>query len=124
VVNKSPPIWSASQLSSYTLPPLNSKLFGGFQVIDYRLKQDFPGDSKMHSYIDFAFGSDTGYLAGVHRFSVWTDSKDDGKVVIEYEDTAFNPKVDKPLLPDLLLKFHLVYAMVLFREGVSNVLRS
>ena len=124
MVNQSPPIWSASQLSSYTLPLLNSKLFGGFQVIDYRLKQDFPDDSKTHSYIDFAFGSDTGYLAGVHRFSVWTDSKDDRKVVIEYEDTAFNPKVDKPLLPDLLLRFHLVYAMVLFREGVLNVLRS
>jgi hypothetical protein len=120
-MNVTPSIWSASQLSIETLPPLHSKLFGGFQVLDRQLEQKYSDKRNTHSYIDFAFGSDTGYLAGVHRFSVWRNAGEDGKVLVEYEDTAFNPKVNKPLLPDVLLQFHLIYAMVLFREGVMKV---
>ncbi|KAF2800708.1 hypothetical protein K505DRAFT_320243 [Melanomma pulvis-pyrius CBS 109.77] len=123
-MNVSPPIWSVSQLSEQTLPPLHSKLFGGFQVVDCKLEQESPDSTKRQSYIDFAFGSDTGYLAGVHRFSVWRDVRShDDMVLVEYSDTAFNPTVNKPLMPNVLLQFHLIYAMVLFREGVSKMVQ-
>jgi hypothetical protein len=90
--------------------------------------------SQTDSYIDFAFGSDDGFIAGVHRFSVSRnndhkeeedhDSKNTMSVTIEFAHKGCNPKEDKPLKPDVLQTLHLWYAMLLFREGVAEVMKA
>lgn len=81
------------------------------------------------SYIDYVFGSDQGPLAGVHRFSVTSNGNaehSDGtrSVTIEFAHTGCNPQVNERLKPEILQSFHLAYAMMLFREGVAEVLKA
>jgi hypothetical protein len=123
-------IWSAAQLSPNALPPKNSLLFGVFRVVDSDI-ESADASSQTYSYIDFAFGSDDGFIAGVHRFSVTCDANNDAAyekdekktkgVTIEFAHSGCNPKQNKPLKPDFLQTFHLWYAMLLFREGVAEV---
>ncbi|KAF2853060.1 hypothetical protein T440DRAFT_505954 [Plenodomus tracheiphilus IPT5] len=117
-------VWSTSQLSNQTLSPLHALLFGAFRVVDSKL-------SEAESYIDFAFGSDSGGLVGVHRFSVSEDSQVPEtplagmrSVRIEFAHSGCNPKENKPLGPEVLQTLHLWYAMLLFREGVAEVMKS
>jgi hypothetical protein len=129
-------IWSTSQLSVYKLPPPQALLFGVFRVVDSHVEIDAPQqqDSTTCSYVDFAFGSDDGFIAGVHRFSVTRtltmgveNEKDaDGtrNVTIEFAHSGCNPKENKPLKPDILQTLHLWYAMLLFREGVAEVTKA
>ncbi|KAF2712122.1 hypothetical protein K504DRAFT_426062 [Pleomassaria siparia CBS 279.74] len=123
-LNACPPIWSASQISSKTLPPLHTVLFSAFQVVDIHIEEPSPRSQKTHSCVDFAFGSDTFYIAGVHRFSVWRNAGVSESVKMEYSDTAFNPKAKQTLPSQTVWSFHLVYAMVLFREAVARVMRN
>ncbi|KAH7140913.1 hypothetical protein EDB81DRAFT_724228 [Dactylonectria macrodidyma] len=122
-----PQIWEVSQLSDNQLPPLYSELFGVFQVIDAQI------DPKSHlkdqqgrteSYIDFGFCSDLSRFAGVHRFSVVRsngESPSQQAVQIHLQSMTCNPMVNKPLAMQSMFKFHLAYAELLFREGVSQV---
>ena len=114
---------------------MHSMLFGAFRVIDRRVgdsvhsgvvhsesnsTENYDGS---HSYIDFAFGTEAGRLAGMHRFSILRNSADgDGKVTVESSDTALDPRAKRPLKPDLLVSFHRVYAMLLFRDGIRSVM--
>lgn len=76
-----------------------------------------------HSYIDFAYGSDDGVLAGIHRFSIHRDGgMDDGTIEVEFSSLSINPKGNPPGLA-ILGTFHRIYAMLLFREAVSNIVR-
>ena len=89
---------------------------------------EYKGES--HSYIDIAFGSETGRLAGMHRFSVFhnfgghdeENASERASVRLELSDTAFNPRAKGPLKPDVMMRFHMVYAMCLFKNGVRSVL--
>ncbi|KAF2794601.1 hypothetical protein K505DRAFT_360923 [Melanomma pulvis-pyrius CBS 109.77] len=129
-------IWSAAQISTHAAPPLHAVLFGAFRVVDCHFQNtcvpaslSAPASARGLSYIDFAFGSDDGGLAGVHRFSVVRDGAGDDVagaecVTIEFAHTGCNPKVDKPLGPYVLQSLHLLYAMLLFREGVVEVMRA
>ena len=88
--------------------------------------------AQSQSYVDFAFGSENGPIAGVHRFSVIRDGIVDGdgegieseNVTIEFAHVGCNPKENKPLKPDVLQTLHLWYAMLLFREGVAEVMKT
>lgn len=127
-------IWSQSELSRETLPPLHSVLFGVFRVAD----RDFRIGAPRHSYVDVAFGSENGYVAGVHRFSVRRegrggDGDGDGggigdggreeRVLIEFSCLGYSPKENTLLKLKAWQTFHLWYAMVLFREGVAEVMK-
>jgi hypothetical protein len=128
-------VWSPAELSSSEVPPLHTLLFGTFRVVDSRIQPrvSLQTSTQADSYIDFAFGSDDGFIAGVHRFSISrnSDSKeeieDDGtttSVTIEFSHKGCNPKEDKPMGPDFMQTLHLMYAMLLFREGVAEVIKA
>lgn len=74
------------------------------------------------SYIDFGFGSDQVGFAGAHRFSIVRSAGADETVRIHYHSTACNPKVNKPLGPGFMFRFHEAYGEFLFREGIAEVL--
>jgi hypothetical protein len=122
-------IWSTTQLSADELPPLHGLLFGVFRVVDSEIEVA-GASSQTYSYIDFAFGSDDGFIAGVHRFSMArevvdaTGEKEAGNktnVIIEFAHSGCNPRENKPLKPDFLQTLHLWYAMLLFKEGIAEV---
>ena len=127
-------VWSNTQLSAQKLPHPHSLLFGSFRVVDCQAGSSTTQlQSGAYSYIDFAFGSDDGFIAGVHRFSVASandelqikDDRDSTKTVtIEFAHSGCNPKENKPLKPDFLQTLHLWYAMLLFREGVAEVFKA
>ena len=119
-------------------------LFGAFQVVD----SSFPPGSNApdpvvsdevdpqartstaapnFSYIDFAFGSDDGYLAGVHRFRISREEnggeKGMGLVTIEFAHSGHKPRTKEPLGTGLIQDLHMFYSMVLFREGVAEILK-
>jgi hypothetical protein len=120
-------VWKLSQLKKDTAPPLDALLFGVFRVVD-RCIQESSSVQQEPSYIDFAFGFEGGNLAGVHRFSVKRtgDAEEVSgtiPVTIEFAHTGCNPQVNEPLKPEVLQTLHLAYAMLLFREGVAEVLK-
>lgn len=121
-------VWKLSQLKNDTAPPLHAVMFGVFRVVD-RCIQEIPSAQQEPSYIDFAFGFENGNLAGVHRFSVrrtggMEESTGTSSVIIEFAHTGCNPQVDEPLKPEVLQTLHLAYAMLLFREGVAEVMKA
>jgi hypothetical protein len=82
------------------------------------------GEFTSHSYVDLVFGSNSpkSGFAGVHRFSVRRalNAKMDS-TRIEYSHLSCNPTTNTALKPDFLQPLHKIYAMLLFREGVSRV---
>jgi hypothetical protein len=125
-------IWSVAQLSNHELQPLHTLLFGAFRVVDSHLEPRAAQQTSQQSqsYIDFAFGSDKGYIAGVHRFSVSRDGQstekneqDEGatNVTIEFAHAGCNPRENKPLKPDVIQTLHMFYSILLFMEGVAEV---
>jgi len=135
-------VWYTSEISQDRLAKPGTIYFGAFQVAD-RLVGDLQkaehqqskdeGDATQgnsidtsESYVDFVFGSDKGILRGVHRFSVLHDALKAAnsrtqEVVIRFSHTGCNPKETKRLVA--LKKFHILYAMLLFREGLAEVLK-
>jgi hypothetical protein len=100
--------------------------------IEHQATQQTPPHNQ--SYVDFVFGSDVGFIAGVHRFSVsqiGSNEESEERTAdstancrIEFAHLGCNPKEDKPLKPDVLQTLHLWYAMLLFREGVAEVMKA
>jgi hypothetical protein len=123
-------------LSAHELPPLQALLFGVFRVVDFHIEPQANQETsrQTYSYIDFAFGSDDGYIAGVHRFSVSRndlskeeteqDADSTASATIEFAHAGCNPRDNKPLKPEILQSLHMLYAMLLFREGVAEVLKA
>ena len=126
-------VWKAAEISAAELPPLNSVLFGAFRIIDISLSssshlqlETFEARS---SRVDIAYGSDNGFIAGVHRFSVSesegsADLRGNRHVAIDFDSTSCDPKENKQLGPDLLMTFHMLYAMLLFKEAVGSVVKT
>ena len=127
--------------------PLGSILFGTFQVLDANIRNNVPNghvdtnNDSPESYVDFGFGPARSSFAGFHRLSVTRLQPADEPISdvekpnpgAESTSTrmrltlscfACNPSEDKPLGSALFRTFHLNYAMLLFREGEGNVLRS
>ncbi|KAJ9617129.1 hypothetical protein H2200_000850 [Cladophialophora chaetospira] len=138
-------IWTRQELKTSRVPTLGSILFGAFQVIDASIIKQLPDeyvdtkDDRAESYIDFGFGSDRSSFSGFHRLSVRrlepfeeeisdiekpSSSAENSPTLIRLTLSCFacNPSLDRPMGSGLLRTFHLTYAMLLFREGVANVL--
>ncbi|KAF3046328.1 hypothetical protein E8E12_001589 [Didymella heteroderae] len=115
--------WTAEDIDEARVPPLHSVLFGAFRVVDSKWS-DYPGTSvktsrAQYSCIDLAFGSDDGFIAGVHRFSVSevegsTNIESKRLVSINFDHFSCNPKENKLLGPSVLQTFHLCV------EGVKS----
>lgn len=89
-----------------------------------------PSVSSTQSYVDYAFGSEDGLVAGVHRFTVFREAAgssrvDDDKenVTIEFACAAHSPKANSYFQSRMMSVFHVWYAKVLFREGVAEVMK-
>ncbi|KAI2615294.1 hypothetical protein GGR54DRAFT_306737 [Hypoxylon sp. NC1633] len=124
------PIWYVSQLSRSELPQLHTVVFGGFQVGSIQMRQPHDGDApgfNTESNIDFIYGKNTGEFAGAHRFSIIRPEKvrsgEMSKVCVRYASVSCNPMVNRPVKPEVLYTFHRTYGALLFREGVSQVMR-
>lgn len=130
-------IWNASELSEHTLPPLRSVLWGSFYVVDAQNAvsaaetRDKNDHKQMHKTtersIDFAFGSEQSRFAGAHRFSIIRNEpgSEEGRtrVCVRFDSMACNPTVNKGIGPTIIWKFHKAYAMLLYREAVSEMMR-
>lgn len=77
------------------------------------------------SFVDFAFGDCRGSFSGCHRFEVLREREDDseGEVKIVYSSIACNPMNQEHVFARWLGAFHVLYARVLFWDGVREVLR-
>ncbi|TEA17576.1 hypothetical protein C8034_v012256 [Colletotrichum sidae] len=115
-------IWHKSELSSRRLPSLGSIIFGAFQISNVQLVEA-DGPEQTESYIDVVYGSSQGRFAGAHRFSIVRDPTRPGQIRISFESTACNPTDNLPFAPAWAYAFHHVYATLLFRESVAEVLR-
>ncbi|KAH7390965.1 hypothetical protein DE146DRAFT_150438 [Phaeosphaeria sp. MPI-PUGE-AT-0046c] len=128
--------WSVDELPKHELPPLHSLLFGVWRMTDKHINNQASQNAQttQESYVDLAFGADDWNLAGVHRFIVSRDSSeskiqdqtsdDTVNVRIEFAHAGCNPRKDERLKPDFLEPLHNLYAILLFREGVAEVLKA
>lgn len=134
-------IWSKEQLNRNIILPLHAVVFGAFRVVDTHISnsrssavaqtipQSLSPKNDGYSFIDLVWGSEyKGVLAGVHRFSISHgvelkngDEKEDS-VIITFECTA-NSRDWAGVLGSTLMKFHILYSLWLFREGVAEVLK-
>ncbi|UZP35546.1 hypothetical protein NXS19_003362 [Fusarium pseudograminearum] len=123
-------LWSLQDIPEKNLLPINSVLFGVFQVLDshvFDLEITKNSTKQTESYVDFGFGSDSTGFAGVHRFTVVRQQADNNskeqQVQIHFQHMTCNPIVNKPLSPQWMLGFHEMYADYLFRDGVAEIKR-
>ena len=119
-------VWKTSEIESEKLLEVDSVLFGAFQLVGKQLAKEKGGES----HVDFAYGSSQRTFAGVHRFSVervnGKDGVDEGEedsVRLSMSCVTCNPKENRRVAPEWAGTFHRTYAMLLFREGVAEVVR-
>lgn len=117
-------LWQSVDLPEDRLPSLHSETYSAFQVIDIQLDNRFLKEHSGESHIDFGFGSDTTKFAGCHRFRVTRNPGDENVATISFDSAVGNPLTRTRTLPWGLGVFHLVYSDLLFREGVSEILRA
>jgi len=79
----------------------------------------------LENFVEVGFGDDRKSFAGMHRFEVSKRAAGQG-VVVGYSCCACNPKDDTPIYPwinrKFVAKFHGLYALLLFRDGIREVL--
>lgn len=130
-------IWNASEISDESLPPLHTVYFGQFRLANIQLAdggsahsdealiENMHGEEK-ESYVDFVYGSDLDTFAGCHRLSVQRVPLEDGessqKAVFTLSCMACDPQVDHEIKPQAIITFHRIYATMLFRDAVGNVI--
>jgi hypothetical protein len=135
--------WNHHNIPAMSFMPVGDILFGAFQLVDSHLKLA-PSDP-LPSYLDFGFGSDRGYFAGCHRFSLHrglesdkdselgslnvagtasdADMLEDGEVEVRLEHFRCNPSKNVPSWAECISWFHCWYAKFLFADGISSVLK-
>ena len=130
-------LWGQGEVRAVEEWRVGMRVVGTFEVVHVKVAEEVGvgGEDGMEreSYVDFVFGSDTGFLRGMHRFSVlwrWeaadgvTDGEGGGQETCELRFSCLtcDPMREQPSMSKWLQRFHLVYAMLLFREGVAEVL--
>ncbi|KAK4580052.1 hypothetical protein LTR86_000254 [Recurvomyces mirabilis] len=132
-------IWSRGNLPPEKALEVGSKLYGTFQVVDQHIAPlpTAAADSKAlfdeESFITFAYGYDEGLFKGAHRFYVSqaqppasssTHDRAKGWARLRMSSTnvvtSESPYMQKAM--DWLGSFHLIYANLLFRDAVAEVL--
>lgn len=123
-------------------------MFGGnFMTVEFSIRseseqrKDMISEVEMEreetgSFIDVAFGDSRNTFAGCHRFEVLRlgrnenleevklrEEVDESEVSIVYSSFACNPRVGEAKFPQWLHGFHLLYARLLFWDGIKEVLR-
>lgn len=76
--------------------------------------------------MDVAFRPDIGNFAGCHRFSIITSRESDGTARAEVKLSCYVCNVEggqRPFGDGIGGKFHLIYANLLFRAGLANIMR-
>ncbi|KAH8171924.1 hypothetical protein LIA77_08691 [Sarocladium implicatum] len=120
--NEAVPISATSRadLPREKVLPLYSRVCDLFQVADIHLSKSPSANES--SYVDFVFGSDSTRFSGAHRFSVLRDPQDPTKATITYASVVCNPQTGEYVIPPGGAFFHRVYAMMLFKEAMAEVL--
>jgi hypothetical protein len=125
-VNKN--LWTATDIIIEESWAVGTILSSSFQVGSVGFSEDVSrsGDGARESHIDFLFGSDNGKLKGLHRLSVIrhqevVNEKEQEVCELRLTGVSGNPTARKPLHP-WIFRFHMLYARLLFREAVSEVL--
>lgn len=119
--------WYPSGLSSYELPPVSCVLFGIFMLIEKNVEADVvgPRENPSSSYADFAFGSDHYRFTGCHRFQVkrLETMEQDSESMVEFSIQSFvcNPLEENTTRSRIMMRFHSVYASLLFADGMRGV---
>ncbi|KAE8381017.1 hypothetical protein BDV26DRAFT_256332 [Aspergillus bertholletiae] len=108
-------IWNHTKIPSTKLLPLGSCFFGSFKLIDKHISKA-PGLES--SYVDYGFGSDRSGFAGCHRIQVTRSPQPE----IQLQQFICNPTKNTPSVGGYLQKFHLVYAKLLFADGIRSVM--
>jgi hypothetical protein len=128
-------VWSKDEVLSEILPEIDSVFFGAFQVVDKKLQDSSRSSggevaTEAESYIDFAFGSSETSFSGVHRLSVARDldkacaqGVESDEIRLTMACVTCNPLKNRKVAPTWTWTFHRVYAMLLFREGVAEVVK-
>lgn len=138
-------VWREAEIRAVREWGVGMRVSGAFQVVDRGVTERLQeatfyegtkgeddtagtGRRERETYVDFVFGSDTGFLRGVHRFSVLsrpsTDADGKGEeggqeeLELRFAALACDPTRNEPLKPAWLATFHLMYAKLLFRDGV------
>lgn len=135
-------VWSAAEIREIQEWNVGMKVAGAFQIASTGVASDDEwsedrsilarpveegGTSPQESHVDFVYGWDGGILRGVHRFSVLRHGPEDGEgrksqlCELRFASVACNPTANQPLNA-LLGKLHRVYALLLFRNAVAEVL--
>ncbi|KAI1757922.1 hypothetical protein F4782DRAFT_475709 [Xylaria castorea] len=131
-----PNIWDPSCISSKSTPSVASLLFGNFLALDSSLlthaqRDQLPDDyirhaKPSHAFVEFAWGGEGLGLAGSHRFEVSRHevkqaAETDEFVKITFSCVACRPQTGQPP-SSYILWFHLLYARILFSDGIKGVL--
>jgi hypothetical protein len=80
-------------------------------------------------FVEFAFGKNEGTFSGSHRIEVQRESNENGTeteesvIVVKWSQVRGNPTQDGIFTLKWLDTFHKVYAMSLFANGVSEILK-
>jgi hypothetical protein len=139
-----------AKLSRTKLPERYTQLYNAnFMVLDVHVRPQQPmregaentSESEETSYVDIGFGCDLKQFSGMHRFEILrapppesiADSSElaekklkgdnDKAVTIWYSSLSCNPAVNKPPFPRSIARFHELYAQILFRDGIREVLK-
>jgi len=132
-----PPIWSLSRISAAALPPLGSLLFGNFLLLDSSAtssehrKALFPSSTGIPRpcflFAEFVFGTDTSRLAGSIRLEVEREKDDSAAgeefVRLRYAQMRCNNVTGGFAGPKWFTPVHLLYARLLFADGVREVMK-
>ncbi|KAM3076131.1 hypothetical protein ACMFMF_005471 [Clarireedia jacksonii] len=113
-------------LSTDTLPPIHSLLFGGnFIVLDTSVSIKEERRPAAQAFVEIGYGHDRKHFVGMHRFEVCRDNMNgDEGVIIWYSSISCDPSVNKPVFPSWFFEFHKFYAFNLFRDGIAAVLEA
>lgn len=118
------------------MPDLGSLLVDNFLVVDSSaaspeqrqnmypssLDRARPGSG---AFIDFASGSDDSRFSVWNRFAVTCerDGAKENMVTLTYTQTLCNPTKGKSMVPEWFMPVHVLYAKMLFKDAIGEVLR-
>lgn len=119
------------RLSRSSLPHKYSRIAGGnFMLLDQSntpVSSSEKPELATGSFVDFAFGDSRGTFSGCHRFEVLrtegVGEKVDGEIKVIFSSIACNPTNEEHKYAGWLHAFHVLYARVLFWDGMREVLK-